>query len=394
MDHEERSLTTAVEALELPPGAYERAKRRYESLGEWFSRKESTLADNDPHIFVQGSFALGTAIKPLLEGESYDLDLSCKLREEVFRHTHSQAQLKEMVRLELEGYRDAKQIREDLEEKHRCWRLYYQDDMNFHMDVVPGVPVDEARKQALSIAMESFGFRQVLANDVAELAVYITDDQRPNYEAISDDWLLSNPDGYCKWFESKSDPEPVGPAGAVVTMEAQVDEVPFHSRKTNLQRAVQLLKRHRDVMYKDDPDPKPISVIITTLAASSYLPAATLGEALTCCLGALSHFVESNANVVPNPVNPKENFADRWATLEGKKLRLKENFQLWVRQALRDFEKIRSLDGQSLIDHLKDVLGVNVSLNQVGAPVMASAASTPASTIVVTKAPRPWSGRG
>lgn len=82
--------------------------------------------------------------------------------------------------------------------------------MNFHMDVVPGVPVDEARKQALSIAMESFGFRQVLANDVAELAVYITDDQRPNYEAISDDWLLSNPDGYCKWFESKSDPEPVG----------------------------------------------------------------------------------------------------------------------------------------------------------------------------------------
>lgn len=44
MDHEERSLTTAVEALELPPGAYERAKRRYESLGEWFSRKESTLA--------------------------------------------------------------------------------------------------------------------------------------------------------------------------------------------------------------------------------------------------------------------------------------------------------------------------------------------------------------
>lgn len=391
MDHEERSLTAAVEALELPPGAYEKAKRRYESLGEWFSREESTLALNDPHIFVQGSFALGTAIRPLLEGEGYDLDLSCKLREEVFRSTHSQAQLKEMVRLELEGYRDAKQIREDLEEKHRCWRLYYQDDMNFHMDVVPGVPVDEARKEALSIAMESFGFRQVLAKDVAELAVYITDDQRPNYEEISDDWLLSNPDGYCKWFESKSYPEPVGP---VVTMEAQVDEVPFHSRKTNLQRAVQLLKRHRDVMYQDDPDPKPISVIITTLSASGYLPCATLGEALTCCLGALSHFVELNSDVVSNPVNRKENFADRWATPQGKKLRLKDNFQLWVRQAVRDFESIRLRDGESLIDHLKDVLGVNVSLSQVGVSVMPAAASTPAPTIIVTKAPRPWSGRG
>lgn len=98
--------------------------------------------------------------------------------------------------------------------------------------------------------------------------------------------------------------------------------------------------------------------------------------------------------MVLNPVHPKENFVDRWATPEGKELRLKENFQLWVRQAVRDFEKIRSLDGQSLIDHLKDVLGVNVSLKQVGAPVVGSAASTPAPAIVVTEAPRPWSGRG
>lgn len=387
MDNEERSLRAAVEALELPPGAYEKAKGRYESLGEWFSREESTLVDNDPHIFVQGSFALGTAIKPLFEGEGYDLDLSCKLREGVYRNTHSQAQLKEMVRLELEGYREAKRIQEDLEEKHRCWRLYYQDDMNFHMDVVPGVPLDSTRKLELSAAMESFGFAQVLAEDVAELAVYITDDQRANYRVISDDWLLSNPDGYCKWFESKSDP-----LSLVVSMEAQVDEVPFYARKTYLQQAIQLLKRHRDVMFQEEPDPKPISVIITTLAASAYSPSATLREALSCCLAALSAFVQSNSNEVPNPVNPKENFADRWAMPDGKKLLLKEHFQLWVRQAIRDFKRIPELDGQRLMAYLKDVLGVEIPVNQLDVPAVAAAASSP--TIIVSQAPSPWSGHG
>ncbi|MNG04308.1 hypothetical protein D3C84_874320 [compost metagenome] len=170
-----------------------------------------------------------------------------------------------------------------------------------------------------------------------------------------------------------------------------MDEVPFYARKTHLQRAVQLLKRHRDVMYQEDPDPKPISVIITTLAASAYSPCATLREALTCCLEALSAFVQSNSNEVPNPVNQKENFADRWATPVGKELRLKENFHLWVCQAVRDFKRVGELDGQRLMGHLKDVLEVKISASQVGAPAVAAAASSP--TIIVSQAPSPWGGR-
>jgi hypothetical protein len=390
LENEERSLLAAVEVLELPPGAYEKAKARYVSLGDWLGREESTLAENDPHIFVQGSFGLGTAIRPLLEGEGYDLDLSCKLRKGVSRGSHSQAQLKEMVRLELEGYREAKRIQETLEEKHRCWRLYYQDELSFHLDIVPGVPLDDTRKHQLFVAMESFGIDKVVASDVADLAVYITDDRAPNYRAISDDWLLSNPDGYCKWFESKSS----NPLSLVMAMEdLRVDEVPFYARKTHLQRTVQLLKRHRDVMYQDNPDSKPISVIITTLAAQDYVGSATLREALTCCLGTLSAFVESDANVVVNPVNPEENFADRWATPEGKELELKENFHNWVRQAVRDFKQISDLEGARLADHLSDVLEVKIPASQIGAPGGTVAAAAPRS-IHIAQAASPWSGRG
>lgn len=391
MDNEDISLIAAVELLELPPGAYEKAKARYVSLGEWLGRDESTLAHNDPHIFVQGSFGLGTAIRPLLEGEGYDLDLSCKLRKGVSRGSHSQAQFKEMVRVELEGYREAKQIQEPLEEKHRCWRLYYQDEMSFHLDIVPGVPLDDSRKRVLCVAMESIGVESVVASDVAELAVYITDDRSTSYRVISDDWLLSNPDGYCKWFESKSR----NSLQPVMSLEdLRLDDVPFYVRKTHLQRAVQLLKRHRDVMYRDNDDAKPISVIITTLAGHDYAGSATLREALTCSLGTLSAFVASDANVVVNPVNPDENFADRWETPEGQELELKENFHKWVRQAVRDFNQISDLEGARLVGHLSDVLEVKIQGPLGTSGVAAVTTSAAPRSIHIAQAASPWSGRG
>lgn len=40
-------------------------------------------------------------------------------------------------------------------------------------------------------------------------------------------------------------------------------------RESILQRIVQILKRHRDIMFNGDED-KPISIIITTLASRAY----------------------------------------------------------------------------------------------------------------------------
>lgn len=54
-------------------------------------------ARHDAHVFVQGSFALGTPIRPINDDDEYDLDFSCKLRECVSRDTHTQLQLKELV---------------------------------------------------------------------------------------------------------------------------------------------------------------------------------------------------------------------------------------------------------------------------------------------------------
>ena len=65
-------LKKILEKLELPEGAYEKAEKRYKDIGEWLHRPESSCLMFDPSVFSQGSFRLGTAIKPENE-EEYDL---------------------------------------------------------------------------------------------------------------------------------------------------------------------------------------------------------------------------------------------------------------------------------------------------------------------------------
>lgn len=182
----DKTLSLLLEEIELPESAYESAKRRYDDLGKWFDRDECTLSDNEPHIFVQGSFALGTAIRPVKHGQEYDLDLSCKLRTAVARVTHSQQQLKEMVGLELESYRRFRQIENRLESKNRCWRLNYKDGLQFHMDVVPAIPVDAGQRGSLRLLIEQHGADPNLATEIAAKAVWITDRRHPKFAQIQD----------------------------------------------------------------------------------------------------------------------------------------------------------------------------------------------------------------
>mgnify|MGYP002780577885 CR=1 FL=1 len=324
--------------VDLPERAYELALHRYEDLGEWLARPQSSLVDYDTHVFVQGSFAFGTPIRPVIDGEEFDLDFSCKLRSRISRQTHSQIQLKMLVGEELAAYRNARGIQKPLTEKNRCWRLGYKDELPFHMDVVPGIRADEARRRALIEAMQVTGIDAPLAQEVARRALWITDIQDKDYAKISDDWPSSNPGGYQLWFLSRMH-------GGIkkYLAEAQVDPAPVYRSKTPLQQVVQLLKRHRDVMFQHDSDRKPVSIILTTVAGGAYVAGESLSQTMRRVLQALDAVRRSDTNFILNPVNPAENFADRWARADCVHLQLKANFHRWIGEAIRDFEKI--LDG-------------------------------------------------
>ncbi len=338
-DRKKFIIEKSIGELDLPDGAYEKAVKRYDDLGDWLSRDESSLKDYEPHIFAQGSFRLGTATKPLTGEDEYDLDLVCKLKDGVGKDTHSQSDLKEMIGKELKLYREARGIKEKVKEKHRCWRLEYQDDLSFHMDIVPCIPESSQRRQDIYESLTKSGAEESIAKNASELTVSITDDRSDNYKSISDEWNISNPEGYAIWFERTMKK---ALRFDLLEKSAQVDDVPLFRRKTPLQRVIQLLKKHRDIMFADDEDSKPISIILTTLAAKAYTGEQDMYQALTNILENMGKLVNSVTPRVPNPVDIGEDFADRWSMPKYQNLRLEENFWSWLEQAKNDLSIIEN----------------------------------------------------
>ncbi|OGR08123.1 MAG: hypothetical protein A2511_17755 [Deltaproteobacteria bacterium RIFOXYD12_FULL_50_9] len=337
-------LENMTSLLELPESAYQKAKDRYEDIGKWFDRDESLCKDNNPHIFPQGSFRLGTVIRPLDESEAYDLDLACNLRKGITKKTHTQESLKVLVGREIESYRVARRIKASKEAKHRCWRLEYQDDHNFHMDIVPSIPADDSRQKLIFESLRKSGADDSFAESTSHMTISITDDRHPEYKQLSENWHISNPEGYANWFKSR-----MNLSLRSIMEQAQVDEIPIYQRKTPLQRSIQLLKRHRDMMFKDDSDVKPISIIITTLATRAYQGESDIELAISSILSRMGNLVNSSRPRVPNPVDPAEDFADRWSRPECNHLNLEQNFWNWLKQAQNDFELLGASDDANFI---------------------------------------------
>lgn len=384
------AMDELAESLDIPETAYRKAEARYEDLGRWFSRDEAHCAQYDPHIFPQGSFRLGTVVR----AEEYDLDFGCRLRIRITKATHTQEELKELVRLDLEAYRRTRGIEHPLEEKNRCWRVRYKDELQFHMDGVPSIPENQHQQQILEAAMVKYGTEQSLANEVARHAGAITDNRMRNYRLIDPYWKISNSEGYAKWFEYRMKlASAVMKEAAIRARAATVDELPARMWKSPLQQSIQILKCHRDRMFEDAPDSKPISVIITTLAAEAYQGEYGLSEALEGILSRMGTFVRPQRPRVPNPVNPVEDFADKWYDIEYKPLKLEEHFWLWLRQAQTDFRAMRdSRDPDFVTEQAMAKFGAPLDASRlrtqfgIAAPVVIT---TP-KTHVIVEPPKPW----
>ena len=84
--------------------------------------------------------------------------------------------------------------------------------------------------------------------------------------------------------------------------------------KTTLQRVVQILKVHRNRYFAEDLDRRPASILITTLAAHAYRGERELDEAVLETAKAMPNHIDYDGErwLVPNPVELRENFADKW----------------------------------------------------------------------------------
>jgi hypothetical protein len=297
-------LGTSIAELDMPDAVYARAIARYQHLAQWLA---AFWPDSHAggEVYPQGSIRLGTVTRPINRRDHYDLDLVC--RRDLLVTTTTKAGLKADVGLGITRYvATGPDGAPRCSEGNRCWTLEYPGEP-FHMDVLPAIPDVESALNGILLA----------DRDMRE-------------------WQHSNPVDYATWFRARMAAEYRQlREAAAVAKRMDVEDVPDWQVKTTLQRSVQALKRHRDIHFAQQPEDKPASIIITTLAAMAYRRQAALYEVLVDVVGRMPDLIEDRAGIlwVPNPVHPEENFADRWR----KHPERADRFFDWIEHAHRDF---------------------------------------------------------
>ena len=335
----EAYLEALADELTISPTRNEQAVARYESLGKWLHRDASTVKQYDPQVYSQGSFRLGTVIKPEDEYGQYDIDSVCELAA-LKKDQLTQYTLKELLRVEIEAYRTAQAMVKPLGEGRRCWTLEYADGAQFHMDIVPALPNGTSTR----LLLESRG----LDAQWAGTAIAITDNKHPLFYQPTTDWPRSNPKGYAAWFRSRMAVAFSRKRRKLAeAAQASIESIPEYRVVTPLQQAIMILKRHRDQMFADRKDVKPISVILTTLSAHAYEGEETLGQALVSILTKMDRFIgfDDVRSYIPNPSDPLENFADKWAEHPERRAAFYE----WLEAARRDFFYAAQVSSRQMI---------------------------------------------
>ena len=326
-------LEAIAEEIDIPEHLYKIADKRYKEIGKHLDRDDSKIKQYNPKISPQGSFLLGTVIRPVSDNDEYDIDLVCTLN--ATKQDFTMAELKHVVGVEVISYANARGMKNGPKDNRRCWSMEYADDVCFHMDILPSLP-DVSFPRLLMDDRGNVKFTD--DQKIQAQAIAITDKKHKKYEEYYAEWPVSNPKGYWVWFQSRQLKVFQERRHAIMEMNrkiyASVDEVPDYKVKTPLQQTIQLLKRHRDVMFNGAGD-APISIIITTLAAHAYEGEQTITEALFSILKRMDLFLEDRNGVkwVANPVNPKENFADKWSENPEKE----KKFRAWLEKARKHF---------------------------------------------------------
>ena len=301
-------LDEICRAIQLTATQQEDAKRKYEAVSKWLAAPHSALRDFNPQVFPQGSVAIGTTVKPVGR-EDHDVDSVALLR-----GNFGPMRLYELVRDRLREHSDYRRI---LELKKRCLRLNYAGDI--HLDVLPARP------------------RQW----ITETGLLVPD------RALQD-WSPSDPKGFIAWFGQIAH----RPYREIRLGVEPLPEPEDADAKSPLQRAVQLLKRRRDVFFDGDQDAAR-SIVLTTLAARSYGGERTEIEALAAALDGMAFEISANPGilVVSNPTLPAENFGDGWDAHSYAQ------FKRFVRSFRDEVSGLRTLSGPDLTLELSRMFG-------------------------------------
>lgn len=276
--------------IEISPTEADKAKESYEAVGKFLN---NNIKQYDIRVFPQGSFKLGTVIKPISDKDEYDIDLVATIDNKF-------TSAKELKNIVGDVLKASDRYSKKIEEGKRCWTIEYAESANYHMDILPTM-------------------RSNTYSDTKELIMTHKEDENSEYE-----FKQTNPEAYYDWFLKRMEEEKKKlTEDYAIRNKLEIVDVPEYKIKTTLQIAIEILKRYRDIKFQEMPDIKPISIILTTLMAKIYTGKENVYELIEKFSKEYPMYLEKDANgdiLIKNPVNESENFADKWPKYPERKV--------------------------------------------------------------------------
>lgn len=310
MLNRDKLILNSLNDLDLNPTMEKNARDKYAALSKYLD--EHGL---DSDFYPQGSFLIGTTIRPYRDGkdQDYDLDVLAILKRKK-EDTNAKSVKNDVGNcIKESGIYSDKLEKED----RNCWTLKYaevSDGVGFSLDIVPSVDEDILIKNDIINSGVSYSN--------AEKTVAIT-----NKELSAYDWLTSNPLGFGDWFlgisnqhlttDMKSEQYSNLPYDIRMVF-ASAEKIPTYYYRSNLQRAVQFIKRHRDIYYDRSKlrNDKPSSILISALVADSvkdkwFLSVSEIVNAFIVGFSNGSISIMQEGKIL-NPVDLRENLVERY----------------------------------------------------------------------------------
>lgn len=276
----ERSITDNLEALDISPSMFKEATEHYQSVSKFLCDQEI-----DADFYPQGSFATGTVVKPYKKDSDgyFDLDVVCR------RNIAALTTTPGATRAPVENVLAASNLyRPMLKSYPECLTLRYVEDGKrggFRLDIVIAA------------------YRQTRDNSSDPIAIAKHDEHWQ--------WLNSNPKALINWFNDVNMPYSVFSSGQERDrlfksnrgIYASIEDVPREMERTSLQRAIQVLKRSRDVYttnarIEEEFIPSCVIMVLAGVIAQVCSPASNTIELLLTITRRLTSVVSDGQQAV------------------------------------------------------------------------------------------------
>jgi hypothetical protein len=331
--------------IQLPPGLHAKAVDRYEAVRRYIERPGSPLEGRVACFYSQGSMAIDATISTRGTDDEYDLDIVA----EIDGPDEGPEALLDALEAALAGYPVSRIVRQT-----RCITLYYADGM--HLDVTPSRRRAPKEKQG-----EIPHAKSGAGSDL------------PRYVPM-------NSYAFTQWYSFRAPVEErfalalnrrLYEEAGIAFAAADVEEVPPQTPliiKSVTTVALQLVKRHRNIVYATEAGRIPPSVMLSCHAGHAARLGLGLAEMVIRQARWTARAIDDAAKQgrllsVVNPEFAAERFTDRWPETQVQQMSYSrllhtlangleaarngdvqlEDLQIWLREQFGDHVVTRSI---------------------------------------------------